>query len=385
MKDQQNPQKNIKFQSAVPHFLWGLLLLITLGAELSAKYVPGFATWYSVHIYRFLLFTWGRAVGLLPWSFAEMSICSLILGLLVYTLYLLGCVIKKERKWYLGVTSWFVFTARILIFCLAVFVFGCGINYYRTSFAESAGYEIRGCTEEELRTAMVYLVEQINENVDEISYNESGMSVPPKDFMKDCTLAIERFGANSGVTSTFVPKAKPLVFSRFFTIQTITGIYLPTIEANYNREQTGEELGYTVCHELSHLSGYMLEDEANMISYLACSESDSPYLRYSSAIVAFNYLANAYKGKDEAEIFGMIDDRAYEDMYQTWQFWEQYRKPVAKVGEKEIVVSEIHKEINDTYLKVTGDTNGVKSYDLVVELIVEHLRKEQIITDHNGS
>ena len=374
---EQRSNRNRK--AAVPHLLWGLLLLITVAAELAAKYLPGFATRYSLSVYHFLVLTWARFLGLLPWSFAELCIASLILGLFVYTVFLLGSVIKKERKWYLGVASWFIFTARICIFCLAVFVFGCGINYYRTSFAESAGYEIRGCTEEELRTAYKYLVDRVNENVDEVTFDESGMSVPPDNIRELCSKTMRDFGRNHGVTSRYVPKAKPLISSRFFSLQLVTGIYLPTIEANYNAEQTGEELGFTICHELSHLSGYMLEDEANMISYLACMESDSPYLRYSASIVALNYISSVYPGDDNTELYLELDPRAIEDNYETWLYWEQFRKPVAKVGEKEIVVSDIQKEINNAYLQLSGDSNGVKSYDLVVELIVEHLRKEGVI------
>ena len=38
---------------------------------------------------------------------------------------------------------------------------------------------------------------------------------------------------------------------------------------------------HTICHELSHLKGFMREDEANFIGYLACIGSDSPDFRYS--------------------------------------------------------------------------------------------------------
>ena len=363
-------------RSAVPHILWGLLLISAVAAEVAARMVPGFATWYTRNIYRVLVATWGGLVGLLPWSFAEFSILSMIMGLFVYALYNLGMVIKKERKFTLGVTSWFALLARFLVTCFVIFVFGCGINYYSVTFAESAGYDGKGCTEAELRSAIIYMVDQVNANVDQISFDEKGASIAPKGYMKDCIVAMQGVADNYGVTSSYVPQAKPLLFSRFFSIQLVSGIYLPTIEANFNREQTGEELGFTVCHEMSHLSGYMQEEEANMISYLACSGSDSAYLRYSGAMLALTYLTNAYKGKDESELLKQLDPRATQDMYCTWEHWEQFKKPVATVGDHEIVVSEIHTQINNAYLKANGDEDGVKSFGVMVNLLVEHLRKE---------
>lgn len=49
----------------------------------------------------------------------------------------------------------------------------------------------------------------------------------------------------------------------------------------------------TMCHELSHLSGYMREDEANFIAFLACLQSDDPEFRYSGVYLASVHAMNA--------------------------------------------------------------------------------------------
>lgn len=62
----------------------------------------------------------------------------------------------------------------------------------------------------------------------------------------------------------------------------ISGIYCPfTFEANVNVHMNDVLIPVTMCHELSHLSGYMREDEANFIAFLACLQSDDPEFRYS--------------------------------------------------------------------------------------------------------
>ena len=74
---------------------------------------------------------------------------------------------------------------------------------------------------------------------------------------------------------SWYPYPKPLINPRLLSVQQLTGIYSPfTIEANYNSEIPGYNIPHTICHELSHLQGYMREDEANFIGYLACTSSE---------------------------------------------------------------------------------------------------------------
>ena len=40
-------------------------------------------------------------------------------------------------------------------------------------------------------------------------------------------------------------------------------------------------------------------------------------------------------------------------------------------------VSEVANQINDTYLKVNGQSDGVKSYDRMVDLLVSYRKTEQ--------
>ena len=86
-----------------------------------------------------------------------------------------------------------------------------------------------------------------------------------------------RLGQSYPQLDGYYPYPKPLINSRLLSVQQLCGIYSPfTIEANYNREMPYYNIPHTICHELSHLKGFMREDEANFIGYLACIGSDSP-------------------------------------------------------------------------------------------------------------
>ena len=69
------------------------------------------------------------------------------------------------------------------------------------------------------------------------------------------------------------------------------GYYFPfSMEANYNRQMYITNMPVTMCHELSHLKGFILEDEANFIGYLACVDSEDPFFRYSAYLSVIGYL-----------------------------------------------------------------------------------------------
>ena len=71
--------------------------------------------------------------------------------------------------------------------------------------------------------------------------------------------------------SGYYPKAKPVTISWILSVQQLSGIYSPfTVEGNYNRAMTAYNIPHTICHELSHLRGFMQEEEVNFIAFLAC-------------------------------------------------------------------------------------------------------------------
>lgn len=56
---------------------------------------------------------------------------------------------------------------------------------------------------------------------------------------------------------------KPVMASRLMSYGNITGIYIPfTCEANVNIDVPDYSIPATMCHELTHLRGYMREEEA---------------------------------------------------------------------------------------------------------------------------
>lgn len=162
------------------------------------------------------------------------------------------------------------------------------------------------------------------------------------------------------------PFPKPVLNSLLLSVQQTTGVYSPfTIEANYNRDIPYYDIPFTICHELSHLKGYMQEEEANFIAILATIGSDDMYYNYSGFVSAWVYAGNALYKINPAkfsELYGTINAYTLQDLKYNNEYWDQYKSKI----------SEVHEEINDAYLKSNGQTHGVQSYGHVTDLMVTY-------------
>jgi len=208
----------------------------------------------------------------------------------------------------------------------------------------------------------------LNENeegVFKLPYSLNEYEEIAKQAMK--TLSLE-YSIFKGPNAT--PKA--MVFSEVMSNINLTGIYTCyTMEANYNVNAADFKKGSTMCHELAHLRGFIKEDEANYISYLACMSSDNKELRYSGFMMALTYAGNALAAADLDEyrrLWSTYSDGMIRDILANNEYWKQYQKKK---------VSQVSEKVNDTYLKANDEEDGVQSYGRVVDLLLAERRKKK--------
>ena len=165
---------------------------------------------------------------------------------------------------------------------------------------------------------------------------------------------------------------KPLVFSWFMSQQYMQGYFFPfSMEANYNDIMYVMNKPFTMCHELAHTRSYIFEDEANFLSYLACTGSEDILFEYSGYLGVLNYVNNAFYenvSKEEYLSHTAISDQVKEDnIFLTKDNWE-------KVEESSPLDTDTVKKAADTFvdttLKVNGVDDGKASYNRVVELML---------------
>lgn len=327
--------------------------------------IEEFGEWYAGHIYPAFVFLFAHLTGRLPFSVSEIGIYGIV-GMAIVTA--VSAVIRGKQtgrtgaailKWASGI----FLTASILFLLYAV---NCGINYRRISFSEKEGLVTEKFSVEELQEVCGWLTEEINVRTDLVDRDENGVMKLGNAAGEDAVRAMEGLAEQYGSMKGFYPLPKELLVSEILSYQNLTGIYLPfTVEANYNGDMTDYNIPFTMCHELSHLRGFMQEEEANFIAFLACEMSEKPEFQYSGYLMAWIYSTNALYRTDRemwSEVRGKLDVKVNADLQANSAFWDSYDGAVAEVADK----------VNDTYLKVNGQTDGVKSYDRMVDLLAAY-------------
>ena len=325
---------------------------------------------YSEYIYPWIVSSVGRIFGVFPFSVAELLLYAGILLLIGVTVRIIYRLIKKkaEKKEGIRYLQRLGITALILA---VVYMTNCGINYRRNSFVESIGLKEDTYTVDELKVVCEDLTEQVNTYAGQVERDADGVMVLSGNEREEAVAAMEHLGEKWDVLAGYYPKPKPLTFSAFLSVQNLTGIYSPfTVEANYNQDMTPYNIPFTACHELSHLRGFMQEEEANFIAWLACKDAPEAELRYSGSMLAWIHCMNVLYEEDRAawsEIREKLSDEAGTDLRANSEFWDEWDGTVAEVSE----------QINDNYLKANGQKDGVQSYGRMADLVVAYYLWEE--------
>lgn len=349
--------RNVKKWTDRTEWIAAAVLLALAGVFLwAARKVPGFAEWYSSTVYPALVTVIGGFYGLVP-----VSVVELILYVLAVLLVIL--MIRYIRK-PVCILKHYSLIAGILLFSYASC---CGVNYYRVPFSSYYIYDMQtrqnGVQETKatnLHALCAWLTEEVNRTYDALDASEGNF----EDMKNKGVAAMKRLAEQYPPLAGYYPKPKPVLMSEILSIQQCSGVYSPfTIEANYNNDMVTYNIPHTICHEMSHLRGFMREDEANFIGYLACLLSEDVDFRYSGYMLGWIYAGNALAKADMDEytrLHGLLREEVREELEENSEFWARYEGEVAETQEK----------VNDAYLKANGQVEGVLTYGRVVDLML---------------
>lgn len=338
-----------------------ILAAVSAALALAARLVPGFAQWYGTHLYPLWVGSIGRVMGYFPFSVSEM---------LLYLL--LACAVWGIVKRVVRATGArdpafgnLVLLAAVLCF---LYVVNCGMNYHRISFSGTSGIQAEEYTAEELEEVCRWLTEQViacSGRVERGSKGEMLLDVPTGEY---AVRTMEELGKEYPELAGHYPKPKKLVNSWILSVQNLSGVYSPfTVEANYNGDMQDYYIPFTACHELSHLRGFMQEQEANFIAFLACIKSEEAAFVYSGNLSGWIQCMNVlYRADYDAweELREQLPAEVETDLQLNREFWAKYDGRIAEVSNR----------VNDTYLKANGQKDGVESYNRMVDLIVAYYK-----------
>lgn len=379
--------------------IWFLVVLLNVVAWNS----KAFCDWYIFHIFPLWVNTYGRLTAIFPFSVGEVMIVAgvcLLVAAILLALFLLilkgveAIVSKRMRRpmkecgYAVGFTfftekgkrvarGFYSFFAWILVAVALVMTLNCFILYHASTFSEKYfGVDKEEYGYEDLVELRNAVVEKCNELSGQIPRQSDGMIVYRGDMTEVARRTMQKLGETYDGLKGYYPAPKPLAGSDFLSQQYMCGYYFPfSMEANYNSVMYVMNKPSTFCHELAHLKGYIYEDEANFISYLACIQSEDIYFEYSGYLSVLYYLDNdfyAAVGKDRDRYLAepVILPQVHEDaIFLTQEEWDRIEEKAMLDTEVVDAASDV---FTDTTLKLNGVSDGMISYSRVVRLLLQY-------------
>lgn len=386
--------KNWKTQTKIYFIIVGMVVLLNIIAWSS----EAFCDWYIRYVFPVWVNTYGRLTGLFPFSVGEWLIVAGVFLVIAAVILMIASafrwIIRRCRARHVdkqdkssraphvtrpSVTrgrgrfdklccGFYTFFAWVLLAVLVLMTLNCTILYHATPFSEKY-FAIEKATDDvnentdtgntaetkkgtytlqDLTALRNMLVEKCNELSGQMQRTENGEIIYEGNMGKKAISNMQALGETYDVLQGFYPMPKPLYFSDFVSQQYMLGYYFPfSMEANYNKVAYVTNLPVTMCHELAHLKGYIQEDEANFIGFLACISSDDLLFQYSGYLSVLNYVNN--------------------DFYEA--VGEDYERYMAEVQiDRQVYEDAVFVE---TSLKLNGVDDGMVAYSRVVGLLLQ--------------
>ena len=414
-----------RFKKFVIYF--GITLGLSAILGVTSRISVGFSEFWASRVYPVFAATVGRFFGIFPFSVGEILLIAIIAGFVPFVVI----VIVKRKK---------ILTKSLLgIACagstlLLIYTANCGVMYNRQIFLsdEKYGfgrdYSFEKVEEEyELKEWIVILtiLSELYESevYSKISTDENGVFKPTRDLAVTAPAAMRNLAKTYPRLNVYFPRPKPLtrLTSEIMTAGWTVGVFSPfTIEANYNNIVPYNERAVTALHELAHAAGFMREEEANFIAFLAAMKSGDSELEYAAyldifysyrwwiiSIETYEALPKEYQDlfdtlarKDEWDfsfegeeieysptyfsVNELLPSQVQLDLQADNDFWwnRYYNVEYVYDEEGEIIdeiitedpwvgiVSDITSGVNDAYLKAQGQSDGVLSYGRMTDLVI---------------
>lgn len=320
--------------------------------------------YYSTGIYPAISKFFRFLFGWIPFS----------VGDIIYSLLLLMAIWYVYKNWIHIKTHKIPFLRDVMmVLSIAYLTFHLlwGFNYYRKplsnklALTESKDYQ-------ELVTFTQELIRKTNSIQEQIAGDTIQKINIPYSQKEMFSMSINGYKklANKFPFLTYEkPSVKTSIFSTGLTYMGYAGYLNPfTNEAQVNGILPNFRFPIVTGHEIGHQLGYSAENETNFIGYLVTSNNNDPYFQYAAYAYVLGYcLSDVRRG--DVEVF----DRLFLDLNQGVRanfqemalFWQKYENPMEPV----------FKSIFNSFLKANNQSQGIKSYNGVVSLLIAYHKK----------
>lgn len=340
---------------------WAFLRIIAQYPAIIEKY---YAHGLYVYISKFLslLFGW------IPFSIGDI-LYALLAIVIIFNIYK---AIKNKKLHFKNTLFKIGGFISILFF---IFHLNWGLNYFRQPIYKTLNFENEKYTDDELIDLTKKIIVKVNEAQLYITKNDTIIvkNKLNKQQIKEVSYTVyNQFQKKYPQFYHENLKAKHSLFSVPLTYMGFAGYLNPfTNEAQTNSLIPKNTYPMVICHELAHQVGIAPESEANFIGYLAATNSNDAYFKYSGYLMAVRFCLFEIFQKDPAKFEALkieLNKGILKDIQQSEKFWESYQNWSEKY----------FKTFYDSFLKANKQKDGIKSYNKVVLLLVNYYKTQEL-------
>lgn len=340
-------------------------LLILLGfIVLLNIFNKSYSRLFSESIFPALQFFRCTILSAFTWSFGDVAYSA---GFF-YLLYKISLFIR-HKKWQQK-AQWLIallqITRLVLVVSIVLYLFWSAL-YAQSKLTEKLNFpSVNSISNEELYGFDSILIQRMNH------------LMPQLDSMNFARVNSSAAHEYQDLNLPFVLRAKPSLFGEALAYFGVSGFFNPfTGEAQIDPATPYFMMPFLVCHEMAHQTGIAAEDDANLMAYMQCVESENISFRYSGYFNIWLYAHNKVFRLDSTKAITLkaslnrvslnhleILKRRNEQYHNFLDDWSTY--------------------IFDRFLKMGNQKDGIGSYRNVAysALLWEHKRNQAKETRH---
>jgi hypothetical protein len=339
----------------VKNWIRGAVIVAALAGAL-IPFSPSFIErWYSTGVYPIVQRLVTPLTNLVPFALFDL----LTAGALVWAGIAVARAVREARRlrWSRVLTTGLnLLTTAAALYLMFLLIWG--FNYRRLPMSARLVVDRAAPTEESAAALGLQAVQQINQLYE--AAHAAGDTPPWRD---------ERLRAAFETVQGFLtdaPRAVPgrlkqTIFGPYFRWTSVDGMVDPfALEVMANPDLLPIELPFVAAHEWAHLAGYADESEANFVGWLTCLRAGEA-AQYSGWLYLYWQLANEVSGKTRQQLADALAPGPRRDIDAIVERLRRGQLPALRRSSWMVY---------DTYLKANRVEAGVRSYGLVVTLIL---------------
>lgn len=342
-----------------------LLVVQFIGLKILAFFPELVETYYSNGLYPYISGISRTLLGWIPFS----------VGDILYGILIVWIIFWLKKHWETTTRKEKSMAALSLVSVLYFFFhFLWAFNYYRLPLSEKMNIK-KEYSQDQLLNFTKKLIAKTNEIQFQITQDTAKKVITPfshREVFEKSLKGYQNLSQNYSYFNYKLPSQKESLLSYPLTYMGFGGYLNPfTNEAQVNNKIPMYSFPATTCHEMAHQLGYGSESECNFIGFLASTQNDDLYFKYSGYTHALRYCLVNIGMKDE-EKFKELLATLHPGILKNFKESEEHRKKY------KTLIDDIFEVIYDNFLKINQQKDGMESYSKFVDLLINYYENKDL-------